>query len=77
MSLRILAQGLAAPVYGQVFSFGLSHEIKKALGILLPGLPLFLSAAFSASGMTVSGVKKLYVSAYRGMWMTLRFDPLL
>lgn len=53
MSLRILAQGIAAPVYGEVFSFGLSDAVKRALGTLVPGLPLFLSSTFSLAGLLV------------------------
>lgn len=54
MSLRILAQGIAAPIYGQVFSFGVSSSIKKMLGVLVPGLPLFLAAQCSISALMVS-----------------------
>lgn len=56
MSLRILAQGIAAPVYGEVLSFGLSDAVKRALGTLVPGLPLFLSATFSLAGFMVRGI---------------------
>lgn len=56
MSLRVLAQGLAGPAYGQVFSFGVSDSIKKALGMLVPGLPLFVAAAFSLTACLVRSV---------------------
>lgn len=54
MSLRIVAQGIASPIYGEVFSFGVSDTVKRALGTLVPGLPLFLSAMFSVTGFLVS-----------------------
>lgn len=52
-SLRILAGGIAAVGYGQVFSVGVSDGIKEAFGFFLPGLPLFCSAAFSLTGLGV------------------------
>lgn len=54
MSLRILAEGIAAPAYGQVFSFGVSDTIKNTIGIFVPGLPLFLASFISAIGFVVS-----------------------
>jgi len=53
-SLRILAAGIAAVGYGQIFSIGVSDGIKEAFGFFLPGLPLFCSAGFSLMGLGVS-----------------------
>lgn len=65
MSLRVLAQGVAGPAYGQIFSFGVSGSIKKALGMLVPGLPLFVAAAFSLAAYSVRGLifcgKKIFI----------------
>lgn len=54
MTLRVLAAGLAAPAYGQVFAFGVSDELKEVLGIYVPGLPLLVAATCSMTACAVS-----------------------
>lgn len=53
MTLRVLAAGLAAPAYGQVFAFGVSDKFKKILGVLVPGLPLLVAATCSFTACAV------------------------
>ncbi|CAM9256814.1 unnamed protein product [Scytosiphon promiscuus] len=53
-SLRIVAQGMAGVVYGQIFSFGVSERIEELVGVIIPGLPLFCSAACGLSGLVVA-----------------------
>lgn len=67
MGLRIVAQGVAAPVYGQALSFGLSDSIKKALGFIVPGLPLFLSAISSLLGLLVSALAGWFIQRQGGL----------
>lgn len=55
MSLRILAQGIAGPLYGTIFYFGVSSTVKDELGATIPGLPLFLSSTVSLTAALVSG----------------------
>ena len=54
MSLRLVAQGVAGPMYGQAFSLGVSDATKEALGFLVPGLPLFIASVCSLCGLAVS-----------------------
>lgn len=55
MSLRVLAQGIAGPIYGQIFYFGISGMVEDELGATIPGLPLFVSSAVSLTAAVVSG----------------------
>lgn len=57
-SLRILAQGMAGVVYGQIFSFGVSERFKELVGMFIPGLPLFCSAACGLTGLVVSPTRR-------------------
>lgn len=54
MSLRIVAQGVSGPIYGQALSLGVSDATKNALGVLVPGLPFFLASLCSLCGLAVS-----------------------
>lgn len=54
MSLRIVAEGIAGPAYGQVFSLGMSRYAQKLLGTKVPGLPFLLSAVISIVSLVVS-----------------------
>lgn len=55
MSLRVLAQGIAGPIYGHIFYVGVSGVVRDKLGATIPGLPLFLSSAVSFTAAMVSG----------------------
>lgn len=71
--LRNVSQGLAGVVYGQIFSLGVSTRVEKALGFVLPGLPLFCASGCGVTGLAVSPAGRgttlvLFVDATITQW---------
>ncbi|CAN0218419.1 unnamed protein product [Ectocarpus sp. 12 AP-2014] len=52
--LRNVSQGLAGVLYGQIFSLGVSTRVEKALGFVLPGLPLFCASGCGAAALAIA-----------------------
>ena len=74
MSLRIVAQAVAGAVYGQALSLGVSDATKKALGVLVPGLPLFLASLSSLCGLAVSASRSKWRLQIIGVCLATTLD---